>query len=46
MATRIGFVLGKTLYLYYSGYDVKMRKYSIMTTTVCETIKYAIAPAR
>jgi CelD/BcsL family acetyltransferase involved in cellulose biosynthesis len=43
MATRIGFVLGKTLYLYYSGYDVKMRKYSIMTTTVCETIKYAIA---
>lgn len=43
VAARIGFVLGKTLYLYSSGYDVRMRKYSVMTTTVCEAIKYAIA---
>lgn len=43
VATRIGFVLGNTLYLYYSGYDVGWRKYSVMTTLVCEAIKWAIA---
>jgi CelD/BcsL family acetyltransferase involved in cellulose biosynthesis len=43
IATRIGFVIGKGLYLYYSGYDPEWSKYSVMTTTVVETIKYAIA---
>ena len=42
VAGRIGFVLGKTLYLYYSGYDPAWGKYSVMTTTVAEAIKYAI----
>jgi CelD/BcsL family acetyltransferase involved in cellulose biosynthesis len=41
-ACRIGFMLPQTLYLYYSGYDPAWRKYSIMTTTVAEAIKYAI----
>jgi CelD/BcsL family acetyltransferase involved in cellulose biosynthesis len=42
VATRIGFVLGNSLYLYYSGYDPDYAKYSVMTTTVSEAIKYAI----
>jgi CelD/BcsL family acetyltransferase involved in cellulose biosynthesis len=42
VATRIGFVLGDALYLYYSGYDVQWRQYSVMTTLVCEAIKWAI----
>jgi CelD/BcsL family acetyltransferase involved in cellulose biosynthesis len=41
-AMRIGFVLGDSLYLYYSGYDPDFAKYSVMTTTVAEAIKYAI----
>jgi CelD/BcsL family acetyltransferase involved in cellulose biosynthesis len=43
VATRIGFVLGESLYLYYSGYDSAYGKYGVMTTTVAEAIKYAIA---
>jgi CelD/BcsL family acetyltransferase involved in cellulose biosynthesis len=43
VASRIGFVVGSSLYLYYSGYDPKWSKYSVMTTTVAEAIKYAIA---
>ncbi|HEX3593719.1 MAG TPA: GNAT family N-acetyltransferase, partial [Polyangiaceae bacterium] len=43
VAVRIGFVLGKTLYLYYSGYDPAYAKYSVMTSVVAEAIKYAIA---
>jgi CelD/BcsL family acetyltransferase involved in cellulose biosynthesis len=42
VATRIGFLVGGSLYLYYSGYDPQFAKYSVMTTTVVETIKYAI----
>jgi len=41
-AMRIGFVLGDSLYLYYSGYDPDFAKYSVMTTAVAEAIKYAI----
>jgi CelD/BcsL family acetyltransferase involved in cellulose biosynthesis len=41
-AMRIGFVLGDSLYLYYSGYDPEFGKYSVMTTVVAEAIKYAI----
>ncbi len=42
IATRIGFLLGDSLYLYYSGYDPRYQKYSVMTTVVAESIKYAI----
>ncbi len=42
VATRIGFVIEDSLYLYYSGYDPAFGKYSVMTTTVAEAIKYAI----
>jgi CelD/BcsL family acetyltransferase involved in cellulose biosynthesis len=43
VAMRIGFVVGDSLYLYYSGYDPEWSRYSVMTTTVAEAIKYAIA---
>lgn len=43
IATRIGFVLGDSLYLYYSGYDPEYKDYSVMTTVVVEAMKYAIA---
>lgn len=42
VAVRIGFVIGSTLYLYYSGYDAAYGKYSVMTNVVAEAIKYAI----
>lgn len=43
VASRIGFVLGNELYLYFSGFEPAWGKYSVMTTTVAETIKWAIA---
>ena len=43
VASRIGFVVGDSLYLYYSGFDPEWSRYSVMTTTVAEAIKYAIA---
>ena len=42
VAMRIGFVIGDSLYLYYSGYDPRWSKHSVMTTTVVEAVKYAI----
>jgi CelD/BcsL family acetyltransferase involved in cellulose biosynthesis len=42
VALRIGFVIGNSLYLYYSGFDPRWSKYSVMTTTVVEAVKYAI----
>jgi CelD/BcsL family acetyltransferase involved in cellulose biosynthesis len=42
VALRIGFVIGDSLYLYYSGFDARWSKYSVMTTTVVEAVKYAI----
>jgi len=43
VAARLGFVVGDSLYLYYSGYDPKWSRYSVMTTTMAEAIKHAIA---
>jgi CelD/BcsL family acetyltransferase involved in cellulose biosynthesis len=43
VATRLGFVLGDSLYLYYSGFDSNYSHYSVATTVVVEAIKYAIA---
>ncbi len=42
VAARVGFVLPGCLYLYYSGFEPAWGKYSVMTTTVAEAIKYAI----
>ena len=42
VATRIGFVLGNSLYLYYSGFDPAWARYGVMTTTLAEAIKDAI----
>jgi FixJ family two-component response regulator len=42
IASRMAFVLGDELYLYYSGYDLEWRKHSIMTTLMCESFKWAI----
>jgi len=42
VASRIGFVLEDELYLYFSGYEPAWGKYSVMTTTVAETLKWAI----
>jgi CelD/BcsL family acetyltransferase involved in cellulose biosynthesis len=42
VAARLGFVLRDELYLYFSGFDPAWAKYSVMTTTVAETLKWAI----
>lgn len=42
VASRIGFVLGDSLYLYYSGYDPAWGRFSVMTTLVAEAIKWAM----
>jgi CelD/BcsL family acetyltransferase involved in cellulose biosynthesis len=43
VASRIGFVVGDSVYLYYSGFNPAWARYSVMTTTVAEALKYAIA---
>jgi CelD/BcsL family acetyltransferase involved in cellulose biosynthesis len=43
VATRIGFLLGDTLYLYYSGFDTGWARYSVMTTVLAEIIKSSIS---
>lgn len=42
VATRLAFVVGGALYLYFSGFDPDWGKYSVMTTTVAEALKWAI----
>ena len=42
VASRIGFVVGDSLYFYYSGFDPTWAKYGVMTTTIAEALKYAI----
>jgi hypothetical protein len=43
VATRLGFLFGDELYLYYSGYDMTWARFSVMTTVVAESIKWAIS---
>jgi CelD/BcsL family acetyltransferase involved in cellulose biosynthesis len=43
VATRIGFTLGAQLYLYYSGYLPEWGRYSVMTTLLAESMKWALA---
>lgn len=42
VASRVGFVLPGELYLYFSGFEPAWSRYSVMTTTVAEAIKWAI----
>ena len=42
VATRIGFEMAGTLYMYYSGWAPAYSQYSVMTTLVCEVIQQAI----
>jgi CelD/BcsL family acetyltransferase involved in cellulose biosynthesis len=42
VATRIGFILGREIYLYYSGFDPAWAKHNVMTTLMAETMKWAI----
>jgi CelD/BcsL family acetyltransferase involved in cellulose biosynthesis len=42
VATRIAFLLGDEMYLYYSGYQPEWRRFSVMTTLTTESIKWAI----
>jgi len=42
VASRMAFLLGDELYLYYSGYNLAWRKHSVMTTLMCECFKWAI----
>jgi CelD/BcsL family acetyltransferase involved in cellulose biosynthesis len=41
VAIRVGFFLGGTLYLYFSGYERAFGKYSVMTTLLAEIIQSA-----
>jgi len=41
-AIRIGFVQDRRLYLYYSGYEPALGRYSVMTTATAEALKAAI----
>ena len=41
VATRVAFVMGGTLYLYFSGYEREFGKYSVMTTLLAEVIQRA-----
>lgn len=43
VAVRIGFVVGDSLYLYYSGFDPAWARYGVMTTALAESLKYAIS---
>jgi len=42
IASRLAFLLGPELYMYFSGYDPSWRQYSVMTVLVSEMIKWAI----
>ena len=42
VAMRIGFCTGDELYLYYSGHLPDWGRYSVMTTTVAEALRWAI----
>ncbi|HWY63376.1 MAG TPA: GNAT family N-acetyltransferase [Rhizomicrobium sp.] len=42
VASRMAFVFGSEMYLYYSGFDPAWGKHSVMTTLMCETFKWAI----
>ena len=42
VAMRLGFRFDNNLYLYYSGFDPSWSRYSVMTTVVAESVRYAL----
>jgi hypothetical protein len=42
VAIRLALVAGRSLYLYYSGYEPAYAKYGVMTHVVAQAIRYAI----
>jgi len=42
IATRVGFRMDDTVFLYFSGYAPEWSKYSVMTTVVVETLRWCI----
>ena len=43
VASRLAFLLGSDLYVYFAGYDLAWRRYSVMTVLMAEMIKWAFA---
>jgi CelD/BcsL family acetyltransferase involved in cellulose biosynthesis len=43
VASRVAFAVADSVYLYFSGFNPAWARYSVMTTTVAEALKYAIA---
>jgi CelD/BcsL family acetyltransferase involved in cellulose biosynthesis len=43
VASRVAFIVGDSMYLYYSGFDPAWARYSVMTTATAEAIRYAIS---
>jgi len=43
VASRLAFLLGPDLYMYFAGYDPSWKDYSVMTVLVSEMIKWALA---
>ena len=41
VATRLGFLMGDEVYLYYSGYSPPWGRYSVMTTVTVEAIRWS-----
>jgi CelD/BcsL family acetyltransferase involved in cellulose biosynthesis len=46
VASRMGFALDDTLYLYFSGYRSDWSRYSVMTTLTTEALKHAISEGK
>lgn len=42
VAMRLGFRLGDSMYLYFSGYEPALAKYSVMTACVAEAIRWSL----
>jgi len=42
IASRLAFIIGDDLYMYFTGYDPAWRRYSVMTILMSEIIKWAI----
>jgi CelD/BcsL family acetyltransferase involved in cellulose biosynthesis len=43
VASRIAFLIGSDLYLYFAGYDPAWKNYSVMTVLMTEVLKWALA---
>ena len=43
VASRIAFLIGSDLYLYFAGYDPAWKSYSVMTVLMTEVFKWSLA---